>query len=72
MTLLNESMQLQDDFSPSNDHTASKKRVLLAYFIRIQSCETGFQEIDIFLKWTIPLNMTLLNESVRLQDDFSF
>lgn len=32
MTLLNESMQLQDDFSPSNDHTASKKRVLLAYF----------------------------------------
>ena len=50
MTLLNESMQLQDDFSPSNDHTASKKRVLPAYFIRIQSCETGFQEIDIFLK----------------------
>ena len=32
MTLLNEFVQLQDDFSPFNDRVASKNRVLLAYF----------------------------------------
>lgn len=51
-------------FSLSNDRAAYSSLVFLLEFkVAKQEFE---QEFDIFSKRTIPLNMTLLNESVRL------